>query len=45
MFPALGLHLFYKKRSNTYKDKNEGLWDGYPPKYNGVRFSDHVGVG
>ena len=21
---TLGLHLFYKKRSNTYKDKNEG---------------------
>ena len=25
MFPALGLHLFYKKRSSTYKHKNESL--------------------
>ena len=31
MFPALGLHLFYKKRSNTYKDKDEGLGMDVPP--------------
>ena len=31
MFPALGLHLFSKKRSNTYKDKDEGLWMDVPP--------------
>ena len=24
MFSALGLHIFYKKRSNTYKDKDKG---------------------
>ena len=31
MFPALGLHLFYKKRSNTYKPKNESLGMDIPP--------------
>ena len=31
MFPALGLHLFYKKRSNTYKHKDEGLGMDVPP--------------
>ena len=31
MFPALGLHLFYKKRSSTYKDKDEGLGMDVPP--------------
>ena len=45
MFPALGLHQFFNKRSNRYKDKDEGLGDGYPPKYNGVRFSDDAGAG
>ena len=31
MFPALGLHLFYKKRSSTYKPKNESLGMDVPP--------------
>ena len=31
MFLALGLHLFYKKRSNTYKDKDEGWGMDVPP--------------
>ena len=31
MFPALGLHLFYKKRFNTYKPKNESLGMDVPP--------------
>ena len=31
MFPALGLHLFYKKRSSTYKHKDEGLGMDVPP--------------
>ena len=31
MFPALGLYLFYKKRSNTYKHKDEGLGMDVPP--------------
>ena len=31
IFPALGLHLFYKKRSNTYKDKDEGWGMDVPP--------------
>ena len=31
MFPTLGLHLFYKKRSNTYKDKDEGWRMDVPP--------------
>ena len=31
MFPRLGLHLFYKKRSNTYKDKDGGLGMDIPP--------------
>ena len=44
MFPALGLHQFFNKRSSTYKDKDEGLWMDVPPKYNGVRFSDDVGA-
>ena len=31
MFPAVGLHLFYKKRSTTYKDKDEGCGMDIPP--------------
>ena len=31
MFLALGLHLFYRKRSNTYKDKDEGCGMDIPP--------------
>ena len=31
MFPALGLHLFYKKRSNIYKDKDEVWGMDVPP--------------
>ena len=31
VFPALDLHLFYKKRSNTYKDKDEGWGMDVPP--------------
>ena len=31
MFPTLGLHLFYKKRSSTYKPKNESLGMDVPP--------------
>ena len=31
MFSALGLHIFYKKRSNTYKDKDEGCGMDIPP--------------
>ena len=31
MFLALGLHLFYKKRSSTYKPKNESLGMDVPP--------------
>ena len=31
MFPGLGLHQFYKKRSNTYKDKDEGCGMDSPP--------------
>ena len=30
MFPALGLHLFYKKRSSTYKPKDE-VWGWMSP--------------
>ena len=30
MFPALGLHQFFNKRSSTYKDKDEGLWMDVP---------------
>ena len=45
MFLGLGLHRFFNKRSNTYKGQRRGLWDGYPPKNNGVRFSDHAGAG
>ena len=31
MFCALGLHLFYSKRSNKYKDKDEGGGMDIPP--------------
>ena len=31
MFPGLGLHQFFNKRSNTYKDKDEGLGMNIPP--------------
>ena len=31
MFRALGLHLFYSKRSNKYKDKDEGGGMDIPP--------------
>ena len=31
MFLALGLHLFYKKQSSTYKDKDEGWGMDVPP--------------
>ena len=31
MFPTLGIHLFYKKRSNTYKDKDKGWGMDVPP--------------
>ena len=31
MFRALGLHLFYSKRSNKYKDKDEGAGMDIPP--------------
>ena len=31
MFPALGLHQFFNKRSNRYKDKDEGLGMDIPP--------------
>ena len=31
MFPGLGLHQFFDKRSNTYKDKDEGLGMDIPP--------------
>ena len=31
MFLALGLHQFYNKRSNTYKNKDEGWGMGIPP--------------
>ena len=31
MFPALGLHQFFNKRSSTYKDEDEGLWMDVPP--------------
>ena len=31
MFLPLGLHLFYKKRSSTYKHKNESLGMDVPP--------------
>ena len=31
MFPALGLHQFFNKRSSTYKDEDEGLWTDVPP--------------
>ena len=31
MFPSLGLHQFYEKRSNTYNDKDEGLGMDIPP--------------
>ena len=31
MFPGLGLHQFYKKRTNTYKDKDKGCGMDIPP--------------
>ena len=31
MFPGLGLHQFYNKQSNTYKDKDEGWGMDIPP--------------
>ena len=31
MFCALGLHLFYSKRSNKYKDKDKGGGMDIPP--------------
>ena len=31
MFPALGLHQFFNKRSSTYKDEDEGLCMDVPP--------------
>ena len=31
MFRALGLHLFYSKRSKKYKDKDEGGGMDIPP--------------
>ena len=32
MFLGLGLHRFFNKRSNTYKDKDEGCGMDIPPK-------------
>ena len=31
MFLGLGVHRFFEKRSNTYKDKDEGLGMDIPP--------------
>ena len=39
MFPALGLHQFYKKQSNIFKDKDEGWGMGIPPN---IKESDSV---
>ena len=56
MFHALGLHLFFSKRSNKYKDKDEGGGMGIPPntmesnsvttlQHDSVAISRHDAVG
>ena len=44
IFPALGLHLFYKKTIQHLQAQKREFGDGYPPQYNGVRFNNDVGA-
>ena len=45
MFSALGLPRCFPKRSNEYKDKDEGGEAGNPPTYNGDGFIEYVTTG